>query len=321
MSIQKNVQTRKSLHLETTTRCTLACPACSRTIWHQVTGHPITKSDLDVDLLEKFLDCEAGKQLTTFYLCGDYGDPIYYPDLLKLIKRFRHQVSFEIVTNGSRQTEKFWHNLSDSLTEKDSIVFSIDGLENTNHLYRINANWHSIMQGLDIMTKSPAHVHWKTIVFNFNHDKLTEIKNFAESKGATFSAEKTHRYGDQLLVPPDIYIQNNHLFQVNFVPTHQIEIEPRCEQIAMVVTADGCLHPCDWMRNPQTFYKSQLWKQKERWLEKLKIKNNTYDQALLIVRDWENYVRQNSLNGSTDVDVLCKMKCRKGCVEDKIIRI
>jgi hypothetical protein len=89
----------------------------------------------------------------------------------------------------------------------------------------------------------------------------------------------------------------------------------------MVVTADGCLHPCDWMRNPKIFYKSQLWKQKERWLEKLKIKDNTYDQALLIVRDWENYVRQNSLAGTANVDVLCKMRCRKGCVADNKIAL
>ena len=315
------MQTRKSLHIEPTTRCVLACPACPRTTWSQILKRPVGKSDLDVDLLEKFLDCELGKQFTHFNLCGDYGDPIYYPNLLKLISRFRHRVSFNIVTNGSRQSEKFWHNLSEVMTENDSIIFSIDGLENTNHLYRINSNWASIMQGVDIMTRSPAHIHWKTIVFNFNFDKLDEIKNFAESNGATFHAEKTHRYGDASLVPPESYIESNHLFQVNFLHDHQIEIEPRCEKEAMVVTADGYLSPCDWMRNPQTFYKSQLWKQKDRWMEKVKIENNTYDQAILAVRDWENYVRQNSLNGSADVDALCKMKCRKGCVENNMVEL
>ena len=90
---------------------------------------------------------------------------------------------------------------------------------------------------------------------------------------------------------------------------------------AKVITADGLLHPCDWIRNPQTFYKSQLWKQKERWLEKTKMKDNTYDQALLAIRDWENYVRQNSLIGSDNVEVLCKMRCRKGCVENNKIEL
>jgi MoaA/NifB/PqqE/SkfB family radical SAM enzyme len=309
------------LHIETTTRCTLACPACPRTTWHSITKRPVIKSDLNVDHLEKFLDCESGQQIRTFYLCGDYGDSIYYPDLFKLIDRFRKQVNFQIVTNGSRQSVSFWKKLAGALTENDSVIFSIDGLENTNHLYRINSDWASLMQGLDIMSQSDVKVHWKTIVFKFNYDKLDEIKTFAESKGATFHAEKTHRYGDQSLEPPEEYVETNHLFRNEFATNSQIEIEPRCEKDATTITADGYLFPCDWIRNPRTLYKSQLWKQKDRWLEKLKIETTTYDQALLVVRDWENYVKQNSLTNPEKVDVLCKMLCRKGCVSDNTIKI
>jgi len=309
------------LHIEMTTRCTLACPACPRTNWHDILKKPVVKQDLDVDLLEKFLDCETGKKFDKFYLCGDYGDSIYYPDLTKLIQRFRDKVAFTIATNGSRQTEKFWNTLADLVTEKDTIIFAIDGLQETNHLYRINSDWDSIMMGLDIMVKSPAKVHWKTIVFKFNYNTLSEIKNFANAKGATWHAEKTHRYGDLSLQPPAEYIETNHVFQPDFINNHQIEIEPRCEKDAMVVSAAGYLLPCDWIRNPQTFYKSQLWKQKSRWIDKLHMKDNTYDQAISVVRDWENYVRQNSLINSDKVDVLCKMLCRKGCVTDNQIKI
>jgi MoaA/NifB/PqqE/SkfB family radical SAM enzyme len=309
------------LHLELTTRCILACPACPRTTWHDITRRPVAKSDLDINALEKFLDCNEGRQIKTLLLCGDYGDPIYYPGLFDLISRFRQQVNFQIITNGSRQSVVFWEKLSDHLTKDDTVIFSIDGLESTNHLYRINSDWASIMQGLDIMSRSSAQLHWKTIVFNFNYDKLEEIKTFAESKGATFHAEKTHRFGKQELAPPlDEFIENNHLFQKEFVTNHQIEIEPRCEQDAAVITADGYFFPCDWIRNPQTLYKSQLWKQKTRWLDKLKIEHTSYDQALLVVRDWENYVKQNSMDGSDNVDILCKMLCRKGCQSDNKIK-
>jgi len=307
------------LHIEPTTRCTLACPACPRTTWQEITKRPVVKSDLDVDALERFLDCAIGKSFEHFLICGDYGDAIYYPDLIKLIKRFRNQVSFDITTNGSRQSEKFWNELADVLTENDSVTFSIDGLENSNHLYRINSDWRSIMQGMDIMLNSAAKVHWKTIVFQFNYAALKDIKSFAESKGCTFHAEKTHRFGNNDFRPPDELLERNHLFQEQFVGA-QFEIEPRCEKDAKVITADGFLMPCNWIRNPQTFYKSQLWKQKQRWLEKLKIQNNTYDQAIEVVRDWENYVRQNSLLESGEVDVLCKMLCRKGCVADNTVK-
>lgn len=312
---------RETLHIEPTTRCTLACPACPRTTWHTLTNRPVAKSDLDVSALDKFLDCDAGRLIKHFSLCGDYGDSIYYPDLFKLIKKFRDRVSFSITTNGSRQSIHFWKNLAGILNQNDTVVFSIDGLEHTNHLYRVNSDWPSIMQGVDIMSQSPVKVHWKTIIFQFNYDRLAEIKSFATSKGATFHAEKTYRYGQQELIPPSNFVETNHLFQKEYNENLEIEIEPRCEQEAAVVTADGYFFPCCYIRHPQTLYKSQLWKQKSRWLDKLKITHTSYDQALLVVRDWEQYVRQNSLEKSDKVDVLCRMLCRKGCVQDNKVSI
>jgi MoaA/NifB/PqqE/SkfB family radical SAM enzyme len=309
-----------NLHIETTTRCILACPACARTTWHNITKRPVTKEDLDIDLLEKFLECDGGRKITRFTLCGDYGDSIYYPDLFNLIKRFRDRVSFNIITNGSRQTKNFWNKLASLMTDNDCITFAIDGLEDTNHLYRINSDWKSIMQGLDIMVNSPAQVHWKTIIFKFNYNRLIEIKNFATNKGATWSAEKTHRYGNVDLEPPSEFVELNHVFQGQFVSNNQIEIEPRCKKEAKVITASGYFYPCDWIRNPQTLYKSQLWKQKDRWLEKVNMQNSNYDQAILVIEDWENYVKQNSLTGGA-VDVLCKMLCRKDCTADNKVQI
>jgi hypothetical protein len=50
----------------------------------------------------------------------------------------------------------------------------------TNHLYRVNSDWASIMQGIDIISQGPARLHWKTIVFQFNYNSLDTIKEFAE---------------------------------------------------------------------------------------------------------------------------------------------
>ena len=68
-----------NLHLELTNRCVLECPACPRTQWRDLLKRPIEKKDLDFRELDRFLDCDQGKQITDFTLCGDYGDAIYYP--------------------------------------------------------------------------------------------------------------------------------------------------------------------------------------------------------------------------------------------------
>ena len=308
------------LHIELTNRCTLACPACPRTTWQQLTKQPVEKSDLDIDLFEQFMDCDGGKKITKFVLCGDYGDCIYYPHLLEFIKRFRSSKTFNIHTNGSYKNQTFWTQLSELLTPEDSVIFGIDGLEATNHLYRRNSDWTSIMLGVDTIAKSSAKLLWQTIVFKFNHDSLPEIKQFAESRGASFYAIKTHRYGDNSLVPPDNFVHTDHVFKQEYHYDRSIIVEPRCEH-EKAVTCEGKLFPCDWIRNPQTFYKSQLWKQKSRWIDKVDIKNNTYDQAVAVVKDWANYVRENSLTGSDNVDVLCRMKCRQGCNHNNTMEI
>ena len=160
-----------TLHIELTNRCTLECPACPRTTWKNILKRPIEKADLDIDSFEKFLDCDGGNKIERLRLCGDYGDCIYYPKLFEFIQRFRHK-KFELMTNGSYRSKEFWQELSELLGDGDTITFGIDGLEDTNHLYRKNSDWASIMLALDIMSKSKAKVLWQTIVFSFNHDKL-----------------------------------------------------------------------------------------------------------------------------------------------------
>ena len=300
------------LHIELTNRCTLACPACPRTTWQQLTKNSVAKSDLDIDLFERFMDCDGGRKINKFELCGDYGDCIYYPHLIEFIKRFRSSKTFNIHTNGSYKNLAFWEELASLLTPNDSVIFGIDGLEDTNHLYRRNADWASIMVGVDTIAKSSAVLRWQTIVFNFNYNRLSEIKQFAESKGADFFALKTHRYGDDSLIPPENFVHLDHTFKDEYHYDYNIVIDPRCEN-EKIITCEGKLFPCDWIRNPKTFYKSQLWKQQSRWLDKVDIKNSNYDQAIEAVKDWANYVRENSLLGSQNVDVLCRMKCREGC--------
>lgn len=299
------------LHVELTNRCTLECPACPRTTWKNTIKRSIKKADLDIDQFGKFLDCQGGRQIDSFTLAGDYGDCIYYPNLIDFIQQFRSRY-FEIHTNGSYKDETFWKGLANNLTDRDTVVFAIDGLKENNHLYRKNSDWNSIMLGLDIIANSPARVKWKTIVFSFNYNKLNEIKDFAQSKGAEFIAEKTHRYGDNSLIPPAELVDQQFLFKTEFNDIEPIEIHPRCLN-QKVITCDGYFLPCDWIRNPMTFFKSDLWKLRSQWYDKMSILNINYDQGLEIITQWSNLVRKKGLESSPNLDVLCKMKCRAEC--------
>lgn len=265
-----------------------------------------------MDSLMKFLDCGGGRKIDTFLLCGDYGDPIYYPQLLDFIRKFRDSKKFYITTNGSYKNANFWQELRGLLTADDKIIFSIDGLEDTNHNYRVNSDWASIMTGLDIMATGPAPVIWKTLLFNYTHNVLDEIKAFAENKGAEFVTQPTHRFDNcEHLTPSHDAMETYYEYKVSFSSPDTVIINPGCLK-EKIITCDGVFYPCDFIRNPKTLYKSQLWKQKSRWIDKLKIENISYDQGIEVIQDWANFVKMNSINNTNLVDVICKMKCREG---------
>lgn len=295
-----------SLQIETTTRCTLRCPACSRTIFSNRLNRPMPHHDVDPDLVYNFLSCEQGQQIKTLVLCGDYGDSIYYPRLFEFLERFKPDKQIVLTTNGSYQTEHFWRELAARLESRDEIRFSIDGLEDTNHIYRVNSDWTSIMRGLDIMVKSGVQVIWDLNIFSFNYNKLDEIQQFAESRGAKFVAKKTSRFLRDDLIPPTEYIATEELYtDVYSDPTVPIAIEPDCQNLGRnTICSENYFWPCGFIRAPLTFYKSQLWQNKQQW----SIKNTTLTELReRMIRPWVQGIQQNP--GSADV--VCKMKCKK----------
>lgn len=291
------------LQIETTTRCTLKCPACSRTWWNETLGKKIPIHDIDIDLVYKFLDCETGKKVDELDIRGDWGDCIYYPKLFQFIDRFREEKKFIICTNGSNQTERFWENLSARLTERDTVEFSIDGLEDTNHLYRKNSNWKSIMSGLDILKKGKAKILWKTRIFSFNQNIIPQIKKFAEGNGATFMVESTHRFGDDSLKPAEKFIDSKLLYDPERTVT---QIDPKCKVMkTSSISAYNMFMPCGWFCAPQVLYKSELWENREQWM----IKNTTLDILIKsVLLPWAEKIEKNPLSSP----ILCKTKCRKG---------
>ena len=92
-------------------------------------------------------------------------------------------MQFVIVTNGSYKTKKWWQELASILNERDHIHFSIDGWDQqSNNMYRINCDWESIMDGIDVLQNTSAYKTWATIAFKFNEQHIEKIKSIAKDK-------------------------------------------------------------------------------------------------------------------------------------------
>jgi MoaA/NifB/PqqE/SkfB family radical SAM enzyme len=301
-----------SLQIETTSRCTLKCPACSRTEFNKVTNKPYPNYDIDPDILYNFLNCNLGKEIDTLFLCGDYGDSIYYPKLFYFLEKFKPTKNIILVTNGSHRNEKFWNELCSRLDCNDTIVFSVDGWDHESNIkYRINSDWDSIMLGIDIVAKHNIKLEWETNIFSFNYNYLDKIKQIAESKGAAFICKKTGRFGENFLRPPkDNLIDINEIYNSSYsLPDPNLVIVPQCEgRRRNSIMAQHYFVPCGWISSPRSLYKSQVWKNKDAWSIIDKTLDDLQENTLT---PWVESIKNNM----STCETICKMKCKEGQLE------
>lgn len=285
------------MHVELTSRCVLSCPGCPRTVLSERVG-PFPKQDLDIEEFARFVDTDSGRAIPRFLLEGNHGDPIYYPELMSFIDRFRSHKSYTLVTNGSRRDQSWWHDLAARLTAQDRIIFSIDGLPENNHMYRRNTDWPSIEQALRILQSYPVRVSWKTIVFSYNYQQLDQIRQLAESFGADWFSQTTSRFGDESLRPPEHLVED--FREYNQQTEKVVQIRPQCQAHATeYVSADGYYWPCCWISSGFTLYKSNLWRQRDQW----SIRDRNLDQMRETLESWIGLMQDNP-------DVVCRMLCR-----------
>lgn len=280
--------------IEGTSRCTLACPACPRTWFSDKFSRPFPKHDLDIDVFSRFIDCKSGQEIDKFTFNGNHGDVIYWPQLFDFLKTFKNK-RFIISTNGSHQRPEFWKKLSTHLKVGDTVFFSIDGLEDTNGLYRRNADWNSIMQAIDIMRHSDATLVWKSLVFSSNQHQQQQMEDLASSFGMKFVSDITNRFGDESLRPNENLVLTDRRPDVTVT-----KIEPRCSSLEYV-SADGYYWPCCMISSMFTLQKTPLWKQRDQWL----IHNQNLDQAR---EKLENFKKMMLVNPH----IVCQMHCKEG---------
>ena len=258
------------LHLELTSRCMLSCPACPRTNFSEKFNRPFPKFDLDLDVLENFLNCGIGKNINHFRLEGNHGDLIYYPKLFEFISRWRSTKKFTFVTNGSNRDEVWWQEFAKLLTNEDKVIFSVDGYKDTNHLYRVNSNWESIINAIEIVAKSSAHTTWRTIIFKTNEHQINTIKECAYSLGVDeYATELTHRFSNDVKFKPQKFID----ITSNLKPL----INAGCKDNKLLfISADGYIYPCCYVTSYNTLHSTEFWKNKEVY----SIKNKSLDEFL-----------------------------------------
>ena len=184
------------VQIELTNYCNARCNLCER---EQVHDGSYGKNGPQEYLNNKFLTLKeiekafSGDWTTLCKICfvGNVDEPTINPDIFEIIEFFQKKVSdrkslMSIATNGGARDEEFWTKMGKiSFKQKGgfNVTFGIDGLEDTNHLYRKNVKWDVLQRNFRAYISAGGVADWQFIPFSWNKHQIEDTRDFALKEG------------------------------------------------------------------------------------------------------------------------------------------
>ena len=178
------------MHIELSNHCNAACPMCPRFVDSTARVRPdLNLASITKEQFEKWFTPKFMKNIERILFCGTHGDPLMTKDVIEItdyIQKTSPNCHLFFHTNGGMRNAKFWEDFGKQLVSRNTkhrVVFSIDGLEDTNHLYRRNVNWNKLMENVKAFLSTGAVARWEFLVFGHNEHQIEEAKKLSKELG------------------------------------------------------------------------------------------------------------------------------------------
>ena len=182
------------IDLEASSLCNAECPSCSRRASGGIKNSTFTETFMTLQNIKDWFSVDFIKQLHMITMCGNYGDAMTNPDLIPILQYFKSinsEIFFHMNTNASGRDTQFWLDLGEIFKEKGVLVFSVDGLEDTNWIYRRGTHWDKIIHAMTNYISTGAQARWEFLVFRHNQHQIEEAKELSKEMGfKQFHAKK-----------------------------------------------------------------------------------------------------------------------------------
>lgn len=309
----------RDIHLEISTFCNASCPWCPRNFWGYPFNGGYPERNLTLDDIKKIFDVKFLNQLTSIRINGNFGDIVMNPEGADIVEYFKINnpaLSIDINTNGSARNKEFWKRLG-SLGV--NVLFALDGLEDTHHLYRQNTSWKQILKNAKIFIESGGYATWKMIKFDHNKHQVESCQQLSQTLG--FYKFNLVSQGRDTAPVFDQHGNLTHTlgkyngskeFKVLFHSKQNDEIlledillgRTPCDSVtcetkklkSIYIAANGDVFPCCWTGlYPLTYGKGQYHQAANAQLIPLIKNNNALDRPIKECIEWFNGV-ENSWN-------------------------
>lgn len=247
----------RGLLLDATTSCNALCSQCART------GIDLKPSNISLGMIKSIMESKYLSELQNVQLNGIFGDICAHPQSYEIIEYLNNMdmPSLELIhvcTNGSLQNKSYWNKLGKM--KKVVTKFAIDGLEDTNEIYRVGCDFNKIMENTKSYIDAGGHAQWQFIGFEHNEHQYEEVIERARSMGfKEFETWKTNRVSGDLKQPKNkklaSSLANEGVKEKNIVCHAE-------KNNQMWIDHKGNVFPCCWVCTDNHFIKNT---EKERF--------------------------------------------------------
>jgi len=322
----------RQIHLEITNNCQASCPMCNRNINSGLENPLINIRNWTLEEFKMVMSSEVLNQLDSFYFCGNFGDPILNNDLIKMCaysKITAPNTSIAIHTNGGARTIDWWRKLAHSLPVGHKVVFALDGLSDTHHIYRVGTKFETIIENAKAFISEGGNAEWVFIKFKHNEHQVNEARELSIKLGFnSFVLKNSIRF----ILEPKINVIDRNGMTTHFIePASDVEMKfidkkiiDNYKQIVknsvincksknekeIYIDAHGDLLPCCWLASVPYSYinpdqaievRYEMRRQHNELIEKLGNVNVFTRSIKEIIESeeyqsiWDNYWTDNKL--------------------------
>jgi len=251
----------RDVHLEVTSRCQAKCPMCPRRIQGGPLNPFINLDEISLERFKQWFTKDFIQQLDSMFMCGNLGDPIVSKDTLEIyqyLSETNPNIKLAMHTNGSARDPEWWRKLAQV---KVKVTFGIDGLADTNHLYRVSTDFDKIIANAEAFISAGGFANWHMLVFKHNEHQVATAEQMSKDLGfRTFTTKHTSRFKGDYLQVIDEQGRLTHRLEptqksrdmIPLVEKSQQETKPTivCKAVKnkqIYVSACGNVSPCCWL--------------------------------------------------------------------------
>jgi MoaA/NifB/PqqE/SkfB family radical SAM enzyme len=173
------------LHIELSSMCNAACPSCPRNVDGGYTVPWLNTETMTFNDFVTIFPPEFMKNINFILFCGNYGDPILckdLPEIAEYISSVNPKTWMRVHTNGGVRSTEWWKRFA-TVSDHIEVVFSIDGLEDTNHIYRRGVVWEKLIENVKSFISNGGNAIWEYLIFQHNEHQIDSAKDLSEQIG------------------------------------------------------------------------------------------------------------------------------------------